>query len=108
MLWFCLVHESQDDDEVGGMGKSWDFAWLLLLLHQLYITDSGSSFINSVIIVAVVVFFLSVLYTWAGGHLVPSSSRCTLKHFLNTWCKPFLECFVFRDVELPFCLFTWL
>lgn len=58
VLWFCLVHESQDDDEVGGMGKSWDFAWLLLLLHQLYITNSGSSFMNSVI-VAVVVFFWS-------------------------------------------------
>lgn len=21
VLWFCLVHESQDDDEVGGMGE---------------------------------------------------------------------------------------
>lgn len=91
VLWFCLVHQSQDDDEVGGMGKSWDFAWLLLLLHQLYITNSGSSFMNSVIIVAVVVFFWSAgssLYLgwWTFSPIFLTSYTETLsKHVMQSF-----------------------
>lgn len=55
VFWFCLTHESQDDDQVGGIRKSWDCACLLLFLRTITLSHLQW---RSPSLIVTVVFFL--------------------------------------------------
>lgn len=102
VFWFCLTHEPQDDDQVGGIRKGCDCACRLLFLKTMTLSPLR-------MIITVSHSYCSVFLLACRYFLIHETLLNARKHFLSVWCKAVMECFVFsRDLEMLFLHLSWL